>query len=167
MNNPVKDGIGKIPLGKGRYAIVDADVYPGLIQYQWSALKGKRGTLYAYRNVSNGKRHKVSLLHREILSAEKGEIVDHRDRNGLDCRRVNMRLCSQSQNNMNAIKRASTTSQYKGVTWNKDDKIWCSQIHVKGKHLHLALCDSEEDAAIYYNVAAQLFFGRFALLNSI
>lgn len=60
--------------------------------------------------------------HRVIWAMENGcwptLQIDHINGNRSDNRPSNLRLASQSQNNANARKRQSGTSQFKGVSWN-------------------------------------------------
>jgi len=93
-------------------------------------------------------------------------IVDHINGNGLDNRRSNIRLSTYSHNSAN-MKKYEGTSKYKGVSWMKNKKSWLAQINSKGKHWYLGRFKNEEDAAIVYNVAAQLVFGKFARLNNV
>lgn len=106
-------------------------------------------------------------MHRAILGAKKGEESDHRNCNGLDNRRANLRLCTTSQNQMNRRKQDGCTSNFKGVFWDKERRKWLSRIHYKGKQIHLGRFYIEKDAAHAYNQAATKFFGEFARPNEL
>ena len=93
--------------------------------------------------------------------------IDHINQIKADNRWCNLRECDQSQNQANTGNRSDNTSGYKGVTWSKKEKKWYSQIHVKGKHLHLGVFKSKHQAAITYNKKADELFGEFAHLNKI
>lgn len=106
-----------------------------------------------------------SALHRFILSAEKGTIVDHKNRNGLDNRRENLRICSLNENAANRRSPLRSKSGFKGVTYHKQSGKWQGAIKINGKHVHLGLFDSAEDAAKAYDARAHEAHGEFACLN--
>ena len=85
-----------IPLTQGKFAIVDAEDYDRLSQYKWQAEKHKT-TFYAKRK----SKYKSIKMHREILKPSNGMICDHKNHNGLDNRRCNIRLCTHAQNQHN------------------------------------------------------------------
>src|SRR5439155_12074730 len=103
-------------------------------------------------------------LHRFIMNAEPGQCVDHRNFNGLDCRKENMRLCTKRQNQQHSRKRRTMggripTSQFKGVSLDKNGR-WVARIHdATGHYLHLGYYLTELDAAEAYQVAARKHHG--------
>lgn len=141
-----------ILLTKGAVAIVDDCDYTKVSSFKWSVAE-RRGTRYA----ANGK---VGLLHRFILGCSKLQLVDHKDGNGLDNRRANLRVASRSQNAMNMKKDA-----LKGITPDIDGQRWKAQITIDGKTLYLGIFASPEDAALQYDQAAYRYFGEFASVN--
>lgn len=156
----------QIQLTQGKTATVDDEDFEYLSQFKWCAHK-IRNTFYAERCVllPNGK-HIQIYMHREIMGLKTGDIrqVDHRNRNGLDNQKFNLRISTISQNHANAASRGGS-SKYKGVSWHKATKRWRAQIGIE-KHLtHIGLFDSEIEAAINYDIYAQKFYGEFAKLN--
>lgn len=148
----------QIPLTKGEFAIVDDEDYEFLSQFKWCYSHG-----YAQRRVNN----KNVYMHR-FLAGEHGKIVDHINRNKLDNRRSNLRVCTQSENNMNRITNAvREVAKYKGAHWNKRANKWMACIKSNGKQIHLGYFKSEEDAANAYNYAALKYFGEYARLNVV
>ncbi len=118
MENKVED-FRLIPLTQGKFAIVSAEDYDRLAQHKWCAVKG-RDTFYAKR-VSKGR---VVSMHREIMRAPKGVVCDHKNHDGLDNRKSNLRLCTSAQNQYNKMAKKGCSSRYKGVVRRGAYKRW-------------------------------------------
>lgn len=88
--------------------------------------------------------------------------IDHLDGNPSDNRWANLREATRSQNLANARKPKTNTSGFKGVFWHNAGQRWCSQITAEGKHIHLGLFSSKEDAHKAYAEAAIRYHGEFA-----
>lgn len=158
----------EIELSRGLKTIVDADVYEWASKRNWYAGKSKGG-FYAISDepMINGRRGKKVLLHREVIGAKPGQMVDHINGNPLDNRKANLRFCDHSTNSMNTKRRADNTSGYRGVTWHSRGKKWLAQLVAGGKHYSIGLFSSKEDAARAYNVYALKHHGEFARLNDV
>lgn len=141
-------------------AMVDPADLESVCRFNWHVKPGEQ-TNYAQGSAGDGWR-KIKL-HRFLIGAKRGEKVDHRNGNGLDNRRCNLRLASAAQNSMNSAKQAGKTSRFKGVC--RDRGAWVAHIGRDGKMYYLGRFQDEEDAAIVYDVAAQLFFGEYSRLN--
>jgi len=146
-----------IPLTQGKFAIVDAEDYDHLMQFKWFY------TCYGY--AARNARDKTLLMHRVILSADKGFNIDHINGDALDNRKSNLRFCSQAENSRNRKLRKGGTSKFKGVGWHKATGKWVAYIKVNYKHKHLGLFVDEKEAAMAYDAAALLYFGEFAATN--
>jgi hypothetical protein len=109
--------------------------------------------------------HTGKRIHRMLMPGVK--LIDHRNHSPLDNRLINLRPATHSQNSQNSRKRANTSSQFKGVSWNRTAKKWHSYIKVDGKRMTLGYFKDEEQAGIQYNLAASEYFGEFAHLNPI
>lgn len=165
----------QIPLTKGMVALIDAQDYERVSQYQWWANKSKptSKTWYATTKIIPPGEHwtkrKNTQLHRFILDAPPEIKVDHINRDGLDCRRHNLRMATNSQNvaNVGPLQIGTKTSQFKGVHLTVRVKIpkWESRIMCQGKDYYLGVFDSEIDAAMAYDRKAKELFGDFAHLN--
>lgn len=116
---------------------------------------------------------KHKRLHQFIFgeSPEPGQMVDHRNRDKMDCRRRNMRWCTNAENVSNGSKRcyagAKTSSRFKGVTWDKHAGKWLVQIIKNYKKTNLGRFSDETEAARTYNAAALEIHGEFASVNTI
>lgn len=155
---PQNDRIRFIPLTKGKVAIVDVEDYEWLSEHKWWTSTKSSG-FYACRQENNAKIY----MHRIIIKAPQGLFVDHIDRNGLNNRRSNLRLCTISQNIRNRRSKIGT-SKYKGVYWDKKCNKWRAAIFLR-EHTNLGLFDNEVDAAKAYDRKADELFGEFAYLN--
>jgi hypothetical protein len=155
----------RIGLTEGKFAIVDPQDFYWLNEFEWCAERF-RGSFYAVRfNNTSDKSPRILSMHREIMKAPKGVLVDHRNNGGLDNRRDNLRLANKSQNNTNKPKRANTSSRYIGVSYIKSRKCWYAQIVHQGKHKWLGTFHDEIEAARAFDRAAIEYHGEFARLN--
>ena len=93
------------------------------------------------------------------------KIPDHKDRNKLNNRKENLRICTQSQNTMNRPKQINNTSGFKGVS--AKGKGWMARINVRGKCFYLGTFKDKIDSAMAYNEAAIKYHGEFAYINTI
>ena len=146
---------------KKQYTIVDPQDYQKLSQYDWQ-----------YYEESNGRRairlsgRQIFSMHREIMNAPAGFVIDHRDRNGLNNTKKNLRIATISQNNTNRGKTSKpTSSKYKGVCLIKTTGKWRAVIKHNRIYRHLGHFHNEEDAAKAYDKAAKKYHGEFAVLN--
>ena len=150
----------------GTTEIDDSDAELGL-KYKWRNARDKRGpnrTSYASFTIVENGRQRILLLHRLILNAQSGEVVDHIDGNGLNNKRSNLRLGTQSQNRANGRQWKQPKSGFRGV-YTSGSK-WMSLIS-DGSHKlrHLGQFQTKEDAAKAYDKAAFERWGDFARLN--
>jgi hypothetical protein len=152
--------VRRIPLTRGKFALVDADDYYQLSKFNWHALLG-RTTTYAARRGGG----KAINMHRLITDAPDHLVVDHIDHNGLNNTKSNLRLCTVAQNTRNMLPNSGSTSKYKGVCWNKSVKKWSAAIKFNNKIYRLGYFTDEIAAAKAYDKQAAEFFGEFAYLN--
>ncbi len=148
--------VKRIPLGDGLYAYVDAADYDWLSQWTWSSVNG-----YAARN----EKGKLVYMHRQIVQAPPGKMVDHANHNKLDNTRANLRPCLHHENQRNQRKKRGSLSRYKGVGYSKDRRKWYAQIKMMGKDIWLGYHATEIEAARAYDRKAVELFGEFANLN--
>jgi hypothetical protein len=100
------------------------------------------------------------------MNFPKGRVVDHKNGDGLDNRRSNLRPATHSQNMHNRRKTKSKTwSRFIGVSFDKRCGRWIADICTQRKKMRLGWFDNEEDAARTYDAAAKKYHGEFARLN--
>jgi len=151
----------EIVLTQNKVALVDDDDYNWLSRWRWHACR-YGGLWYAMRNSrENGKWRKI-LMHRVILGDKVAEITDHKDRNGLNNQRSNLRPCTRSQNTANSQRKSR--AGFKGVE-QKSRNRWRAMIGIKEGRKNLGSFKSPEEAAKAYDEAAIERYGEFAILN--
>jgi hypothetical protein len=144
--------------------LVDDEDYDAVVKYKWRPSKQRR-TFYAARSyIENGK-YRLVLMHRQILGQRKGIFTDHRDGDGLNNTRGNIRECTSSQNSMNRIRLPQNKSGYRGVSWGTRNKRWIAGITKNRKYIYLGSFTCPITAARAYDDAAKEHFGEFAILN--
>ena len=158
-----------ITLTRGMVALID-DEDLELVLGRATAWKAVRSRLknfpdQFYAQCWQKKGEPYFSMHRLIMNAQRGWVVDHINGDGLDNRRSNLRLVTYSQNAANRRARAGGTSRFKGVTWHKQSKKWQAVIRVNGRPMYLGVFADESDAAAAYNKAAIEGFGECALIN--
>ncbi len=153
----------RVPLTQGKYAIIDIEDYEKVSAHKWSACyeKGNQ-SFYARTNIKVGEKIIIERLHRLILSAKKGEIVDHINGDTLDNRRCNLRFASAAENIRNSRRRITNTSGFKGVYWNTQARKWQADIRVLGKKIYLGRYDDPKEAHEAYCAAALKYHKEFA-----
>ncbi|KKN71936.1 hypothetical protein LCGC14_0415820 [marine sediment metagenome] len=157
------ESVTLIKLTKGKYTIIDtADCW--LFKYKWN-VTGVGRYLYAARgNLQDNGKRRLELMHRKIMDAPKGMVVDHINHNTLDNRRANMRVCTNSQNSCNSLP-VEGSSKYKGVHWSEYQERWVAQIKLDYKYHNVGVFKDEIKAAEAYDEKAIELFGEFAYLN--
>jgi len=145
-----------IPLTQNKVALVSDIDFPMLCQSIWHASEVKKGLFYA-------KSSKGIFMHRLVINAPKGVMVDHVNGDGLDNQRENLRLCTNAENLRNRKLHKNSTSGYKGVFPFRDKYI--VQIQFDGQRFYLGIYSDPIEAAKVYDKKAIELFGDFANLN--
>ncbi len=151
----------EVELQSGAIVLISAGDFIRVRMFRWAVTPPKttRGLVYAVRGIPGGG---SQSLHRFILDPPDHLIVDHKDGNGLNCTRGNLRICNIQQNSWNRASSDHTMSPYKGVTWHPSSQKWLARIN--GEQI-APLFDSPEEAAHAYDDAARLLFGEYACVN--
>jgi hypothetical protein len=155
----------KIPLTKGKFALVDDTDYEFLSQWKWEwrSTRHRGHSGYAIRRPTVDGKRIILRMHRVLLGVTDPQVeVDHVNGNGLDNRRSNIRACTRSQNQANQRKRG----RFKGVypSHNRKNK-YLALVGVEGKSVYLGVFPTAIAAAKAYDKAAREYHGEFACLN--
>jgi hypothetical protein len=157
----------EIDLGKGYVAIIDDEDAALVAGFKWYPMKAY-GKVYAagWKHMPPG-RYFVHL-HRLIANAQPDDIIDHIDRDPLNCWKSNLRKVTRQQNAWNSSpQRRQCTSKYKGVfQCRKTGRFRARIVHNK-KQIYLGYFATEEAAARAYNAKAAELWGEFAYLNPV
>lgn len=144
----------EIRVSNGRVALVDDVDYRLLATLAWQSHDGQR---VSHGYVSQGRRNKLmmhNLIARSMgLEIPDGHEVDHKNRDGFDNQRHNLRVITHAMNLHNRDLQVNNTSGVSGVCWDTQNGRWKVQIRIPGMktRTHLGLFARFEDA-----VAARL-----------
>lgn len=140
----------KVPLTNGQFAIVDDEDYEVISNFNWHSISGYAGT--------------TLRMHRLILNAPNGSIVDHINGDPLDNRKCNLRICTHAQNQQNTRSRGGS-SKYKGVSFNKRRKKWSACFMFEGRYYYCGYWKTEDEAAHAVDKKRGEVCGDFASKN--
>lgn len=148
----------RLTLPSGHVTVFDAADLPLVEQFKWHVLKARR-TCYAQTKGGPANGRQRTYLHRLLMNAPAGLLVDHINHDGLDNRRSNLRLATPGQNVANSGPRSG---DYRGIfVSHHRSKPWRARIQTR----HIGYYATEWEAAEAYNEAALAEYGEFALLN--
>jgi hypothetical protein len=158
--------VKRIPLTNSeKFVLVDDEDFEWCAQHSW--FLEKHGYVRCTDTIPETGVKRVRI-HRFIMKAARGIVVDHENHDLLDCRRKNLRVTSQSRNiaNSRIWKKEGKSSKFKGVYRHTKGK-WLAHIKVNRQYVYLGLFVCEEAAARRYNEEAKKRFGEFCFLNPV
>jgi len=145
-----------VELTQGKVAVIDDCDATRVLALKWYASRHGR-----HWYAMHGRAPKL-LLHRLILNAPEGMVVDHIDGDGLNNQRGNLRLATLRENTINSRPRQI----FKGV-WAQPNGKSVAALTVHGRKVYLGIFGCEQQAACAYDAAARQHFGQFARLNNV
>jgi hypothetical protein len=133
------------------HALVDDADYEWAMQWRWSLIRHSGKKSYARRGtMRSNEPQRTYFLHRELMGLKHGDglEVDHRNGDGLDNRRSNLRVCSRSQNAQNRSgSYPGARSPHRGVWFDKRRGKWIAEGKINYRKTHIGQFDSEQEAA--------------------
>lgn len=155
----IEELIGRVPLSQGKFALVDASDLAWISSCKWSATRSKN-KVYAVRGKP------PVLMHRLIAGAKPRQIVDHKNGNGLDNRRSNLRITDYFGNAQNRVAKPSKTG-FRGVHKHPKAKTkpYYVLLRTDDKYRNCGYFATAEEAAREYDRLASICHGEFAVLN--
>lgn len=161
-----------IPLSAGLHAKVDDSDYEILSRFRWRAQVWRRrrkdGTIVENRYAARSGGKRLILMHRAIMRDPPGREIDHRNGDGLDNQRGNLRIATHQQNQANR-RSTRSASGFRGVRRDEDrsgaKRQWRAYINYNGKPHHIGRFETPTEAARMYDQVAKIVWGEFATLN--
>jgi hypothetical protein len=148
----------QVPLTQGKVALVDDEDYDRVMQYSWHAYKqADKHVWYARTNTPRPNRRTL-LLHRFIIDPAPTVLVDHKDFDGLNNQRDNLRAATRQESNMHR-----RWGLYTGVSRNGNG--WQAVVTRDYKPVYLGTFPTAREAALAYDAMALKLHGEYAILN--
>lgn len=157
----------KILLTQGKVALVDDEDFEKANTKKWHFHPAHNGIIDSVGYAVNGTSDKRIFMHHFLFGKlQKGFVWDHKNGNGCDNQKRNLRIASSQQNSWNRrIKRKMENGKYRGTIRDRDG-TWRAAINTGKKRKDLGGFKTEIEAAKAYNKAAKKEYGQFANLNS-
>jgi hypothetical protein len=153
-----------IKLTQGKFAKVDDEDFDALSRFKWRFHSdgNSYGNGYAIRNVTNSDGSRTTQpMHKFLLPVKSGLTVDHKDGDGINNQRRNLRPATKRQQKQNSRKHKIQISAFKGISPRAGGK-WVARIKINGIHVHLGIFSDPRTAHKTYIEAARKAFGEFA-----
>lgn len=157
----------ELVLASGKVLIIDSSDYDKVSKYAWHSKKS-RSTYYAVHKSYTSSGSLVIPMHRYILDAPKGSIIDHKNGNGLDNRRANLRFVTRQYNRANSLENKNKLDSLpKGVYKSKSKRNpYRAVLRTNGKNYHLGYYPTISEAHIAYKTKASEVFRGYTYDDS-
>lgn len=153
----------QIALTRGYSTVIDDADWTLVARYKWHAAPTRSGIIYAQASTSRVEGKRKSIKMHSIIAGRKW--VDHKDGDGLNNRRSNLRPTTRKQNRRNSKPNSDTLHGLKGVDFMKNRNKWRARIYIRKRRVALGCFLTAELAGRAYDEAALHYFGTFARLN--
>jgi hypothetical protein len=115
--------LGKYAIAEHEFALVDDDDFEEIAKFKWYVMLVQKRShykklYYSYRGKKIKGKSIKTLMHRQVMSVKDRRQVDHKNHNGLDNQKHNLRIATHQQNASNKSIIGNKTSKYKGVRFN-------------------------------------------------
>ena len=152
-----------IPTTKDQVAIIDVFDYALVSQYKWCAHYDKHtdGHYAATRIPKEGGGQLYIAMHRLITDAQKGDVVDHKNRTTMDNRNSNLRITDHSGNMRNKGLQSNNKSGSTGVIFRNDSGSWRAFYNKDGKRVWIGTYKTKEEAIAARLNAVRVEYGEF------
>jgi hypothetical protein len=154
--------------GIGKRLLVDDDIYQKIKYKELKFKVAPDRNDYVYYTEKKGGKFLHVRIHRMVMGCTDSNIhIDHIDTDPLNCQRENLRPSTRSENNRNRNSFEGSSSEYKGVVWDKEKEKWRVQIGYEKRLYFIGYykLDEEEIAAENFDYWALKVHKDFALLN--
>lgn len=148
---------------------IDKEDLDRVDQHSWRVTKGTTGRPRVVTSIRGEAGVRSLTLGRFLMKPRKGkQVYPRRFNDGLDYRKSNLVVCTLSERQrLLPKKRIHSSSEYRGVSYSKADGKWRAGIEVDGRSMNLGHFETEGQAALAYNKAAEKYFGEMAYQNQV
>ncbi len=132
-----------IHLNHNQVTFIDTEDLEKLQLYKGTITCYKDGSTYYTRLYINGKR---IPLHAFILGSNNKKMIDHKNGDGLDNRKKNLRSCTNAENSQNRLKKSESYSGHRNVRWKSKQHKFEVSLEKNGKAIYGGAYDNLETA---------------------
>lgn len=138
--------------------MIDKDDLEKCSQLTWHYAKNK-DSKYIQTRIKG----KMIKLHRFLMGINDSNLlVDHVNRDTLDNRKVNLRVCNYRENSFNKSVRVDNTSGIPGVSFHNANNKWRTKIKYNNVTIHLGYFEDINEALINRRIAEEILFGKYS-----
>lgn len=162
----LEDDHFKLRLKEGVYTLLDKEDLQKVSSYTWNIGGTIRKTgsenLYVRAAMCGNNTKRMILLHRIVMDADPGQIVDHINHDYLDNRKSNLRFVTRSQNSQNR-RQWKTKKTVTGVTYRKDRDAYRIRLKVDGKMRAFGYRKDRNEAEALAIELKNKYYGEFSV----